>query len=303
MDGKRIFRLAVMSGLCLLLVLNVKGVKAGLLPIKSLGHGVVCSKNVCMFTFPKKVNVISIYKYQCKAEDIYCRSAIYIDLGGRFLDLPVFKVEDNDTTNFFYKAIIASHYNSKNKKGIRRFVMEFKTKQIPQIIWDFKTATIEVVNSDNNFKRLVIPEPKKRLIKKTTVVKPKQVKVPAPVKAPPPKNIPIPQTKKMQKKSVVLSGTNQKQSIVSYKNGKINIDFKNIKISKKVLKSPPPKKIKVKTILTFEQMGDSEFKSGHYVKALVWYKKALENTKDTQDRLRITDKIIAVTTFIGRKKR
>ncbi len=312
--NKKIFVLLLFA---VLFIFTVSQSIAGILPMRSFGHGVVCSKNVCMFVFPKKVNVISIYKYQCRPEDkTYCRSAFYIDLGGHYLNMPVFRVKDNNPSNFFYSAVVASHYDNDKKKGIRRFVMEFKTKQLPQIIWDFKTSTIEVVNNDESFKDIVIPKTRQSSKKEASNTQPKQVKVPVPVKAQVPKTTQQlssaqekqpkekksvkPTVKSIKDKSVVFK--KKKKIIVSKKGGKININFRNIKLRKSVLKAPPPKKIKVKSILTFEQMGDTDFKSGHYTRALVWYKKALENVKDTQDRLRITDKIIAVTTFLGGKK-
>ena len=311
------------------LVLTASVAKADYLPIKNLGHGVVCSRTACMITFPRDVNVISIYRYHCNPKDVlYCRSAYYVDLGGSFLSMPTFAVRDDDPHDFFYKAVIASHYDKVHKRSIRRFVLEFKTKKYPVLAWDFNTSTLEVINSNPNFKGITV-KPKKTVKHTASNVARPKVK-PATIPKQAVSSRKTVQTEKTQPSNShpsapdnttntntttttntntitntitnTTTNTNTPKIISKKQNGKIEINFNAIKLSKKVLEAQPPKPVKVQRILTYEQMGDQEFKAGHYAQALEWYKMALQNAKTQQDRARIMDKVIAVMSQVKVKK-
>lgn len=287
------------------LMLIISTAKADYLPIKNLGHGVICSKTACMITFPRDVNVISIYKYHCNPKDaLYCQSAYYVDLGGLFSSMMTFAVKDNDPHDFFYKAVIASHYDKIRKRSIRRFVLEFKTKKYPILVWDFNTSTLEVINNNPNFKGFTAKPKKtvKHVVSNTTKHKIKPATIPKQTVPPKKTVVSLKKTQLPNKHPSASSNTNAPKILSKKQNGKIEINFNAIKLSKKVLEAQPPKPIKVKKILTYEQMGDQEFKVGHYAQALEWYKMALQNAKTQQDRARIMDKVIAVMSQAKTKK-
>ena len=120
---------------------------AGGLPMRSLGHGIVCTKDACSITFPKKVSYISIYKWHCRKDSTECRSSLFVDLHGSYKNMPVFFVKDTDPNSFLYRVISASKYDSKTKDGRRRFVMEFRTDRLPIVAFDYETSTLEIIRT------------------------------------------------------------------------------------------------------------------------------------------------------------
>jgi len=317
---KALFSVAVASAV--FLGAGVYASHADVLPIKNLGHGVVCSKNACMIQFPQNVQVMKIYKYRCRPNEPLCKSALYVDLSGLYPNMPTFVVEDSDLSDFFYKGVIASHSDGKGE-STRRFVLEFKTRKLPVVAWDFNTGTLEVINTEKNFKisKPIAHKKPQRISKhKPTTVKRKSVLTNPPVvlvkkvsqeqkqQAQSNKTAEKPEVvvekkpkisavavRKTQQKAPVQSANNS--NMVEKKNGKYVLNMNKLQVAK--VKSQKQKTGKKKTefkqarVLSFEQMGDMEFRQGNYNQAIFWYEKALRSATNRQDVKRIADKVIA----------